>query len=333
MRIRWRGFELPTRVVVDRETLTSTYGKFIAEPFERGFGHTIGNSLRRVLLSSLEGTAITWARIDGVPHEFTAVPGCRQDITEIVLNFKQVLIKTDTPDEQRLVVEKRGEGPVLAGDIAVDEKTEIVNPDHVICELTDAAAFKAEIGVRRGRGYRTAEEISAEAGEWDLGTMPIDAAFSPVRRVRYSTENTRVLQRTDYDRLTLEIWTNGTLSPDEALAEASMILRKHLNPFVKYSEIGREIPQAEAVRRSLESPEDIRMRDIKEKLAQPVAILDPSVRAANCLQAEGIRTVGQLVARTETDMLKVRNFGKTSLREIKKKLGDMGLSFGMAVPE
>lgn len=333
MRIRWRGFELPTRVVAERDTLTDTYGKFIAEPFERGFGHTIGSSLRRVLLSSLEGAAVTWAKIDGVSHEFTAIPGCREDVTEIVINLKQLLVRLAGDENQTLVLEKEGAGPVLAGDIQTTERVEIANPELKICELTDGVKFSAEIGVGRGRGYKTSEEFLAEWGEKDLGVIAIDASFSPVRRVRYSTENARVGQRTDYDRLTLEIWTNGSVRPEEALAEASMILRKHINPFVKYVELGREIPQAETVRRELESPAEARARELKEKLAHPVSVLDPSVRAGNCLEAEGIKILGDLVRRGEPEMLKVRNFGKTSLREIKKKLGEIGLSFGMNVPE
>lgn len=334
MRIRWRGFELPTRVVAERDTLTESYGKFIAEPFERGFGHTIGNSLRRVLLSSLEGAAVTWAKIDGVSHEFTAIPGCREDVTEIVINLKQLLVRLEGDEEQTLIIEKEGEGPILAGDIQTTERVEIANPDLKICELTDGGVkLSLEIGVSRGRGYKTAEEFITEWGEKDLGVIAIDASFSPVRRVRYTTENARVGQRTDYDKLELEIWTDGTVRPEDALAEASMILRKHINPFVKYRELGREIPQAEAVRRELETPAESRARELKEKLTQPVSVLDPSVRAGNCLEAEGIKTLGDLVGRTEADMLKVRSFGKTSLREIKKKLGEMGLNFGMVVPE
>lgn len=331
MRIRWRGFELPTRVVADRETLTNTYGKFIAEPFERGYGHTIGNSLRRVLLSSLEGTAVTWARFDGVPHEFTAIPGCREDVTEIVLNLKELIVKTDAEEEQVLRLEKSGEGPVFARDLITNERVEIVNPDLKICELTQNITLKAEIGVRRGRGYRTAEELARS--DQPLGTIPIDAAFSPVRRVRYFTENARVGQRTDYDRLTLEIWTNGVVSPEEALTEASMILRKHLNPFVKYAELGRELPQPEPVKVAIESPAEVRARELKEKLAQHVSVLELSSRTAHCLESEGIKTLGDLVRRSETELLKLRNFGKTSLREVKKKLAEMGLSFGMELPE
>jgi DNA-directed RNA polymerase subunit alpha len=330
MRIRWRGFELPTRLIVDRETLTDSYGKFIAEPFERGYGHTIGNALRRVLLSSLKGAAVTWVKIDGVSHEFTAIEGVREDVTEIVLNLKNLLVQTDASDEQRLVLEKSGAGPILASDITTNEKVEIVNPDLQICELTEGKAFRAEIGVSCGRGYHAAEELSAER-EFDLGTIPIDAAFSPVRRVRYSTENARVGQRTDYDRLTIEVWTDGTVSPEDALAEAGMILRKHLNPFVKYFELGKEIPQDEVVRAQIETPEDAHKRELKEKLGQSVSVLDPSVRAANCLEVEGINTVGELVGRSEAEMLKVKNFGKTSLRELKKKLADMNLSFGLQV--
>jgi DNA-directed RNA polymerase subunit alpha len=333
MRIRWRGFELPTRVVADRETLTSSYGKFYAEPFERGYGHTIGNSLRRVLLSSLEGAAATWVRIDGISHEFTAIPGCREDTTEVVLNLKQLLVQLDNGSEQVLRIEKDGEGPVTAGDIQAGEKVTIVNPDLQICELTSKGSFKAEIGVRNGRGYVTAEELTASGGDTTLGTIPIDASFSPVRRVRYATENARVGQRTDYDRLALEIWTNGSVRPEDALAEAGMILRKHLNPFVKLSELGNEISQAEsAMRPKIESPADARARELKEKLEMSISALDPSVRATHCLEAEGIKMLSELVERTEADMLKIRNFGKTSLRELKKKLEEMGLSFGMQVP-
>ena len=330
MRIRWRGFELPTRLIVDRETLTSSYGKFIAEPFERGYGHTVGNALRRALLSSLKGAAVTWAKIDGVSHEFTAIKGVREDVTEIVLNLKNLLMKTDVDEEQRLFIEKSGEGPVLAGDIKADEKIEIVNPGLQICELTDNATFSAEVGVRCGRGYHAAEDIAAER-ELDLGTIPIDAAFSPVKRVRYATENARVGQRTDYDRLIIEVWTDGTVSPEDALAEAGMILRKHLNPFVKYFELGKEIPQAEIVRAQIETPEETHRRELQDKLAQSVSILDPSVRAANCLEVEGIKTIGELVVWAEPDMLKIKNFGRTSLRELKKKLADMHLSFGMQI--
>jgi DNA-directed RNA polymerase subunit alpha len=333
MRIRWRGFELPTRVVVDRGTLTSNYGKFLVEPFERGYGHTIGNSLRRVLLSSLEGAAVTWVRIDGVSHEFTAIPGCREDATEIVLNLKQLLVSVEGDGEQVLKIEKSGEGPVTGADVQTNEKVTIVNRDLKICELTAKGSFKAEIGVRRGRGYVTAEELTAASPEVPLGTVPIDASFSPVRRVRYATENARVGQRTDYDRLVLEVWTNGAIRPEDALAEAGMILRKHLNPFVKFSELGREIPQAEsAIRPRVESPVDARARELKEKLSLSISALDPSVRATHCLEAEGIKSLAELVEHTEADMLKITNFGKTSLRELKKKLEEMGLHFGMQIP-
>jgi len=333
MRIRWRGFELPTRLVVDRETVTSSYGKFIAEPFERGYGHTIGNSLRRVLLSSLEGAAVTWIRIEGISHEFTAIPGCREDTTEVVLNLKQLLVSVEDGNEHVLRIDKSGEGPVTGGDVETNDKVTVVNPDMVICELTSKGKFKAEIGVQKGRGYKTAEELSAASGDTTLGTIPIDASFSPVRRVRYSTENARVGQKTDYDRLVMEIWTNGAIRPEDALAEAGMILRKHLNPFVKFSELGKEIPQAEsAMRPKIESPADARARELKEKLSMSITALDPSVRATHCLEAEGIKTLGELCERTEADMLKIRNFGKTSLRELKKKLEEMGLSFGMQVP-
>ena len=247
-----------------------------------------------------------------------------------MLNLKRLLVRIDVDEEQRLVIEKSGGGPVLASDIKANEKVEIVDPDLQICELTDNVTFTAELGVGRGRGYHAAEDIAAER-ELDLGTIPIDAAFSPVRRVRYSTENARVGQRTDYDRLTIEVWTDGTVSPEDALAEAGMILRKHFNPFVKYFELGKEIPQAEIVRAQIETPEEVHRRELREKLSRSVSVLDPSVRAANCLEVEGIKTIGELVARAEPDMLKIKNFGKTSLRELKKKLADMNLGFGIQV--
>lgn len=333
MRIRWRGFELPTRVVAEPETLTETYGRFIVESFERGYGVTIGNSLRRVLLSSIEGTAVSSIKINGVTHEFTAMKGIQEDVVDIILNVKEILLRFQGDDPVVLRIEKSGVGPVTAGDIQENERVEVVNKDLHLCTISkEGVTFSAELSARKGRGYVTAEENATAAGEQIIGVIPVDSIFSPVRRVKYFTENARVGQITNYDKLTIELWTDGTIQPENALVEASAILRKHLNPFVKYFEIGREL-EREPKEGQIETEEDTKARELREKLALPVSVLDPSVRAENCLAAENVQTIGDLVRRSEPEMLKVRNFGKTSLKEIKKKLGDMELTFGMGLPE
>ena len=330
MRIRWRGFELPTRVVLEESSSTETYGNFIAEPFERGYGITVGNSLRRVLLSSIEGAAPVSVRFEQVNHEFTAIPGMYEDVTNIILNLKGLLVKIHGDGPETIRLSKSTPGEITAGDFETGHNVEILNPDLVIATIVDdKAALDAEVVVAKGRGYKSAEELT-DPGE-ALGVIPIDATFSPVRRTRWSTEDTRVGQRTNYDRLILEVWTNGTVKPQEALVEAGSILRKHLTPFVKYFEIGREL-EREAVARPVEGPEVVTEdHELQSKLDQPVSILDPSVRAANCLAAEGMKTLRDLATRSESEMLHVRNFGKTSLKEIKAKLADLGLSFGMNV--
>ena len=346
MRIRWRGFELPTHVTLEKETANERYGKFVAEPFERGFGVTVGNSLRRVLLSSLEGAAVASLRVevthkgeDGKPkttqvsHEFTAVPGVYEDISELVLNLKELRLKLHTEEPVTFKVERKAKGPVRAGDIVTDERFEIVNPELVLCTLTDDVTLSVELTARKGRGYRTAEENITP--EQPIGVIPIDSIYTPVRRVRYRVENTRVGQQTDFDKLVLEIWTDGTVTPEMALVESSTILRKHFNPFVKYFELGKQLETTavQAPVGQLEVGEDTGARELREKLKLPVSVLEPSVRAENCLAAANIQVLGDLVKLTESDVLKIKNFGKTSLKEIKKKLGDMGLSFGMVVPE
>jgi DNA-directed RNA polymerase subunit alpha len=346
MRIRWRGFELPTHVILDKDTATGHYGKFIAEPFERGYGVTVGNSLRRVLLSSLEGAAVSSVRVevthkaeDGklktthISHEFTAIPGLYEDVTDLVLNIKELRLKLHTDEPVSLKVEKKTKGPLKAGDIVRDERFEIVNPDLLLCTLTDDITINIEMTARKGRGYRTAEEnISAEAA---IGVIPIDSIYTPVRRVRYKVENTRVGQQTDFDKLILEIWTDGTVTPEMALVESSTILRKHFNPFVKYFELGQQMETTgvEAPVGELPAGEETSAKEIRDKLKLPVSVLEPSVRAENCLAAANIQTLGDLVKLTEADVLKIKNFGKTSLKEIKKKLADMGLSFGMVIAE
>jgi DNA-directed RNA polymerase subunit alpha len=328
MRMKWKGLELPTRVVLDPTTATPVYGLFIAEPFERGFGVTIGNSLRRILLSSLEGAAVTGIKIDTVLHEFSSIDGVIEDVTDLVLNIKGLVVKLEGSEPRTVVLEASGPGPVTAGMIQTDPNVEIINADHKICTLSKKKDFRMELRVAKGRGYITAEENTPE-GDQDVGYIPVDSLFSPVERVRYRTEDTRVGHRTNYDRLILEIWTNGTLAPDMALVEAGKILRKHLNPFVEYfhpgEEVGAEAPAAAAEE---VAPEEY-VSELERKLAMPIAQLELSVRAANCLESENIMTVGQMVRLSEEELLAIRSFGKTSLREVKRKLADLGLSLGM----
>jgi DNA-directed RNA polymerase subunit alpha len=328
MRIRWRNFELPSQVKLDTQTATDTYGKFIVEPFERGFGTTIGNGLRRVLLSSIEGTAVTWVKIEGVVHEFSSIPGVYEDVTHIVLNIKKLRVRmhTDAPCILRIDVSRKGD--VTAADIETDHNVEVVNPELKICTLTDDVRLYCEMQVRKGRGYVTAEDNVTE--DQDVGTIPVDSIFSPVYRVKYSIENTRVGKFTYYDRLIMEIWTDGTVSPEMALVEASKIYRKHLNPFVQYFELKDDLA-VEGGGLAPEGDESAKRKELDELLSKSVDILDLSVRAKNCLDSESLHTLRDLVQMTESDILKVRNFGKTSLKEVKTKLAALGLSLGMAV--
>ncbi len=334
MRIRWKSFELPTRVVMDRESATDTYGKFTIEPFERGFGVTIGNSIRRVLLSSLEGVAPVSLKLDGAMHEFAAMPGIVEDVIDIALNVKEMLVAYEGDQPETLKIEKTGSGPVTAGDFTAPFGVEIVNKNLHIATVEGAnTTFKAEVEFRKGRGYVRADDFTWKTQEM-IGVIPLDASFSPVRRSRWRVVETRVSKVTDYDRLIIEIWTDGTIRPEQALIEAATILRKHLNPFVKYYELGSEATSVAGaeVELRVESEKDSTDRSaLSEKLNQPVSVLEPSVRAANCLAAEGIKTIRDLVTRQEADMLQVRNFGKTSLKEIKQKLIEQGLSFGMNI--
>jgi len=328
MRIRWRGFELPTRVVCEEAGKTDRYAKFIAEPFERGFGVTVGNSLRRVLLSSLEGAAVTSVRIKGVQHEFTTMDGVVEDVADIILNIKGLVVKMHTDTPKTIRIDGRQKGEVTGANIVTDADVEVVNNEHHIATLTKDVDFVMDMTVGKGRGYRTAEEN--EPVEQVIGLIPIDALFSPVVRVQYRTEDSRVGKRVNYDRLILEIWTNGTLSPEMALVEASKIMRKHLTPFVQYFELGKELPRQEPAKLDAAKLLEGEAPDTAKKLDMPISELDLSVRASNCLQAENVKTVRDLVARSESDMLKIRNFGKTSLKEVKKKLADLGLSLGMS---
>ena len=311
---------MPKRLIKDEATATQTYAKWIAEPFETGNGHTIGNSLRRLLLSSLEGAAITSVKIEGAMHEFTSVEGVVEDVTDIVLNLKKILFKAHSREPQTLLLSVNKEGPVLAEDIKLNQNVELVNPKQIICTLDKKRKFEIELEVKVGRGFCPGEENKKV--DQAIGIIPIDSLFSPVTRVRYLVENARVGQRTDYDRLLLEIWTDGRVSPDDALVQASAILQHHLDVFVGYDKNAVEFEEVK------EKQDDEQMR-MKKLLNMSVNEIELSVRAANCLNNANITSVGQLAMKTESEMLKYRNFGKKSLNEIKEKLSALGLSLGM----
>jgi DNA-directed RNA polymerase subunit alpha len=329
MRVTWRGLELPTQVKRDTAVSGDKYGRFFIEPFERGFGTTVGNSLRRVLLSSLEGSAVTSIKIAGVDHEFTSMKGVMEDVTEIVLNVKNLIVRLQDEGPKVMKVSANKAGVVTAANIVADPAIEVINKDAVLATLTEDVNFEMEMVVEKGRGYLPASERIAVADrfEQELGRILVDAVYSPVTRVRYITEDTRVGQRTNYDKLILEIWTNGTITPDMALVEAAKILRKHINPFVQYFELGKETV-AEQVALEEVSPETVN-EELTKKLSTPIQELELSVRVSNCLEFVKVGTVGQLAKMTEADLLKIRSFGKTSLREVKRKLADIGLSLGM----
>lgn len=317
-------FELPKRLTKVEDSATDTYAMFVAEPFETGYGHTIGNTLRRVLLSSIEGAAISSIRIDGVKHEFQSIDGVVEDVTDIVLNLKQVLIKSTKRDPVRLAINVDKEGTVTAADIQPDSNITIVNPKQVICTLDRKRRFQAEIEIKVGRGYCPADENKID--DQPIGVIAVDSLFSPVRLVKYAVEQTRVGQMTDYDKLILEITTDGRISPDDALKEAAAITKHHLDVFdavssdqIEFATEGKEV-----------SEEQNRLRKL---LNMSVNEIELSVRAANCLNNANITTVGELAMKTEQEMLKYRNFGKKSLNEIKQKLEQLGLSLGMKFDE
>ncbi len=322
MPVRLGRFEMPKRLVKEESSATPTYAKFMAEPFETGYGHTIGNSLRRVLLSSLEGAAITSVKLDGAMHEFTTVEGVVEDVTDIVLNLKKIKFKAHTREEQTLLLSVNKDGQVTAGDIELNQNIELVNPDQVICTLDKKKKFEMELAVKIGRGFLPGDENKKP--EQAIGVIAIDSLFSPVTRVRYAVESARVGQRTDYDRLLIEIWTDGRISPDDALTQASAILQHHLDVFVGYDKNAVEFEEAE-----LKQDDD--KSKLKKLLNMSVNEIELSVRAANCLNNANITTVGQLAMKTEAEMLKYRNFGKKSLNEIKDKLQALGLSLGMNI--
>jgi len=325
MRIRWRGLELPNRLICDRNSLTDTYGKFSAEPFERGFGVTVGNSLRRILLSSLEGSAITRVKIQGVQHEISTIPGVVEDVTDIILNVKSLVVKNASEQPRSIRIDRHERGVVTAANIITDEAVQIINPEHILATLTDDVPFVMEMTAENGRGYRTADENAGT--EREIGVIPVDSSFSPVVRVKYEIEETRVGQKTNYDKLVMEIWTNGTVVPQLALVEGSKILRKHLNPFIQYAEPGPEMPIED--RLDVGAPTETVDHELERKLNMSLAELELSVRATNCLESEGITTVRDLVIRTDEELLEVRNFGETTLKEVKIKLEERRLHLSM----
>jgi DNA-directed RNA polymerase subunit alpha len=320
MPVRLGRFEMPKRLQKEESSATETYAKFIADPFETGYGHTVGNSLRRVLLSSLEGAAITSLKVEGAQHEFATIDGVAEDVTDIVLNLKKIKFKAHTRDEQVLLLSVNKEGAVTAGDIQTNQNIELVNPSQHICTLDKKKKFEMELTVKIGRGFCPGDE-NKKAGQ-AIGVIAIDSLFSPVTRVRYAVEAARVGNRTDYDRLVLEVWTDGRITPDDALTQSSAILAHHLDVFVGYDKNAVEFEEAA-------DKQDDEKAKLKKLLNMSVNEIELSVRAANCLNNANITTVGQLALKTEQEMLKYRNFGKKSLNEIKDKLQSLGLSLGM----
>lgn len=321
MGIALRSFEVPKKLECDEESLTETFGRFVAEPFERGYGVTIGNSLRRVLLSSLEGSAVTSIKVDGVSHEFGTIPGVVEDMTEIVLNIKNLVLRSHTRATKTLRIEVDEKRAITAKDIITDDTIEIINPDLHIATLTKNVPFRMELEVQKGRGYVPADRNKKEGQP--IGVIAVDSIFTPVRRVNFHVEDTRVGQMTDYDKLIIEVWTNGSIGPKDAMLYASNILQRHLDVFVNFGKLPEEDQAIEV--------SDEKDKELYKRLAQPVSELELSVRSANCLREAHIKTIGELVKKSEMEMLKYRNFGKKSLTEITNILKEMGLGFGMDI--
>ncbi len=321
MGVKWRDFQMPKRLDCDEAKYIDTYGKFIAEPFERGYGVTLGNSLRRILLSSIEGSSVTSIRIDGVQHEYTAMTGVLEPLTDIVLNVKGLVLRSHSKVPKTVYIKKDAKGEIRAKDIICDETIEIINPDHHIATLTQDVPFNMELEISKGRGYVPSDQNKKEGAS--VGTIAVDAIFTPIIKVNYYVENTRVGQRTDYDRLILEIWTNGAIQPKEALLYGANILQRHLDVFVSYG----QLPEEEEEEEEISAEEELQY----EKLRLPISELELSVRSANCLKDASIKTIAELVKKTESDLLSFRNFGKKSLTEINDLLKAMGLHLGMKV--
>ncbi len=321
MGIKWRDFQLPKRLECDETSYTNTYGKFFAAPLERGYGVTLGNSLRRTLLSSIEGSAVTWIKIEGVQHEFSTLQGVLEDIPEVILNIKSLVLISHSKIPRSIHIKKDKKGEIKAADIILDETVEIVNPDLHIATLTQNRKFNLEMEVARGRGYIPAESNRKE--DQSIGVISIDSVFSPIKQVNFNVENTRVGQRMDYEKLILEIWTNGGITPKDAMLYASNILQRHLDIFVNFGRLPEE--EEEEIELTKEEIE------LYEKLRLPISELELSVRSSNCLREAGIKTIAELVAKTEEQLLSFKNFGKKSLTEIKELLIGMSLTLGMKV--
>ena len=320
MGIKWRDFQFPRKVVVDEKSYSPTYGRFVAEPFERGFGITVGNSLRRVLLSYIEGAAVTSIKIDGVSHEFSTMPGVLEDIPEIILNIKQLVLKSFSRGPKKIHIKKNKKGDVTASDIITDESVEVINKDLHIATLTEDAEFNVEMEVGKGRGF-VPEDLNRR-DDAPIGSIAVDSLFSPVKKVDFKVESTRVGKSTDYDSLTLEIWTNGSIEPKETLVYGATIINKHLELFTNLGHVEEEEEEEEL------TPEEL---SLYEKLKIPVTEIELSVRSANCLREANIKTLADLVEKTEQEILSYRNFGKKSLNEIVTLLKSMGLSLGMQI--
>jgi DNA-directed RNA polymerase subunit alpha len=318
----WRDLIKPKQLQFEKESLSDTYGKFFAEPFERGFGTTLGNSLRRILLSSLQGSAIASVRIKGVLHEFSAIQGVTEDVTDIILNLKGVRLKLHSVVQASIRVVHKGEGIVRAGDFILGHNVEIMNPEHLIATCGKDAHFEMDMVVKMGKGYVSADRNRDEKAP--VGTIPIDAIYSPIKKVNFTVSNARVGQMTDYDKLTIEIWTNGSVKPEDALAYSAKIMKEQLSIFINFDE--------ETEPQLLEDSQE-EIDKINENLYRTVEELELSVRSANCLKNAGIKLIGELVSKTEGEMLKTQNFGRKSLNEIKDILSDMGLTFGMKLDE
>ncbi len=319
MQKSWKDLIRPKRLEVEKETLTPFYGKFAAEPFERGFGITIGNSLRRILLSSLQGAAITSVKIDGVLHEFSTIPGAKEDVTEIILNLKEVRLKLHTEGPKTIRLKAEGPKVLKAGDMITGDAVEILNPDHYIATLSRDGKLSIEMVVKMGRGYVPAERNKEESQP--IGTIPMDAIFSPIKKVNYTVTNARVGQITDYDKLTLEVWTDGSINPEEAVAHSAKILKEQLSIFITFEE--------EEEAEGAYAEEEVEKEAFNENLLRSVDELELSVRSANCLKHANIKLIGDLVQKTEAEILATKNFGRKSLNEIKEILTEMGLSLGM----
>lgn len=320
MQRNWRNLIKPKQLQLEEESLTSSYAKFTAEPLERGFGITIGNSLRRILLSSLQGAAIVAVKIDGVLHEFSTIPGVTEDVTEIILNLKDVLIRYGGEEKKVVTLEAKGPAIVRAADIQVDDTIEIMNPEQHIATLDDDAVLKMEMWVSMGKGYVPAERNKDD--DYPVGVISIDSIFSPVKKVNYRVTNARVGQITDYDKLILEVWTNGAVGPADALAYAAKIMKDQLSIFINFEDLS----ELEEIKK-----EEEEFLDVDPNLYRSVDELELSVRAANCLKNANIRMIGELVQKSEQEMLKTKNFGRKSLNEIKEVLGMMGLHLGMKI--